>query len=314
MLKKPLITFIVSLNFSMVLGQLEVTSEITDDHSPIEGTKISMVAPEDFTKAVNFSGFQQDESGASIMVLDLPGPFSEVSKGFTEEGLQSQGMTLNTIEELRFNGLPAFLLTVGQNAYGNTYKKHILTFGTEKESIIINGTFLAEMENLSKPIKKSLLTTVYNADLEIDPFSTVDFEVVTEGTKLLFAKSMSGSLIFSVDGKIPSETEDQSNFIISRAFSEQIIINKKKFTQNRIEQLPIEIESIISTEPIEIDGLKGFEIIADAKDKTNGDRKIVYQAMIFKDKLYYIFVGSSEADFENNIAIFRKITETFRRK
>ena len=120
---------------------MEVTTEITDDHSAINGTKISMVPPDGFTNAVNFSGFQQNESGASIMVLDLPGPFSEVSKGFTEEGLQSQGMALNTIEKLRFNGLQAFLLTVEQSAYGNTYKKHILTFGTEKESIIINGTF-----------------------------------------------------------------------------------------------------------------------------------------------------------------------------
>lgn len=313
-MKKLIVGLVLSLNFSLVIGQRDLTTEITSNHDPIDGTKISMIPPEDFTKAVNFSGFQQDESGASIMVLDLPGPFSEVSKGFTEEGLQSQGMTLNTIEELRFNGLPAFLLTVEQKAYGNTYKKHILTFGTEKESVIINGTFLAEMVTLSDPIKKSLLTTFYNAELEIDPFSIVDFEVVTKGTKLLFTKSMSGSLIFSVDGKIPSETKDQTNFIISKAFSEQMIVGKKKFTLNRIEQLPIEIKKIISIEPIEIDGLKGFEIIADARDKTNGDKKIVYQAMLFEDKLYYIFVGSSEADFENNITVFRKISKTFKRK
>tara|TARA_R110002167_G_scaffold217166_1_gene421954 strand:+ start:5608 stop:6549 length:942 start_codon:yes stop_codon:yes gene_type:complete len=313
-MKKIILLVLTIINSTTTSCQDKINNNLTPEHKEVNGTKISIIPPDGFTTASNFLGFQQTQSGASIMILDIPGPFSEVSKGMTKEGLLSQGMALKEKEKLTLNDLPAILLKAEQNAYGNIYTKYILAFGTEKESILINGTFPQNIEDLNQVLKKSLLSTVYDSGKNINPFDTVDFEISSDGTDFIFAKNISNSLIFNRDGKIPTESNDKASLIILKAFSEVDIEDKKLFSMNRIKQLPLEIEKIISIEPIEIDGISGYEIVADGKDKKTGDKEKAYQVILFSDSLYYMLFGSSGSDFDNNIELFRKLAKTFRRK
>ncbi|WP_424003650.1 hypothetical protein [Maribacter sp. IgM3_T14_3] len=313
-MKKIILLAITIINSVVLFSQNDINNQLSTEHKSVDGTKISIVPPNGFTTASNFLGFQQTQSGSSIMVLDIPGPFSEVSKGLTKEGLLSQGMTLKETHKLTLNSLPAVLLKAEQNAYGNIYTKYILAFGTEEESILINGTFPQNIEDLNEVLKKALLSTVYDSNKKINPFDTVDFEISTDGTDIVFAKNISNSLIFNRDGKIPSETKDKVSLIIVKAFSNVDIMDKKLFAMNRIRQLPIVIKKIISTEPIEIDGINGYEIIADGSDKKTGNKEKAYQVILFSDSLYYLIFGSSQADFDNNIELFKKLAKTFKRK
>ncbi|MGB3151392.1 MAG: hypothetical protein WBB27_12090 [Maribacter sp.] len=296
------------------LAQTTITNFVTEAHIQVDGTKISLVPPANFTTAENFSGFQQNESGASIMVLDIPGPFSEVSKGFTEEGLKTQGMQLVATEELLLNSLPAILIKAEQSAYGNIYLKYIMAFGSEEESHLINGTFPKESEELDEVIKQSLFSAFYDPNKEINPFDAVDFEISTEDTGIIFANSMSNALLFSRDGKVPSTSPDQASLIVAKAFSELEILDKKSFCENRIKQLPFQIEEITSTKSIEIDDMQGFEVLADAINSSTNVVSKVYQVILFTDSLYYIILGSAEGDFETNLKAFRTIAKTFKRK
>ena len=313
-MKKIILLALTIIHSVVLFGQNDINNQLTTEHKAVDGTKISIVPPNGFTTASNFLGFQQSQSGSSIMVLDIPAPFSEASKGLNKDGLLSQGMTLKESQKLTLNDLPAILIKAEQNAYGNVYTKYILAFGTEEETILINGTFPQNIEDLNEVLKKSLLTTVYDSNKKINPFDTVDFEISTEGTDIVFAKSVSNSLIFNRDGKIPSEAKDNASLIIAKAFSKVNILYKKLFAMNRIRQLPIEIDKIISTEPIEIDGIKDYEIVADGSDKKTGDKEKAYQVILFSDSLYYLIFGSSQSDFDNNIELFRKLAKTFKRK
>lgn len=313
-MKKLLLVFVTILQSAFNFGQKTINNDLSESHVTVEGTKISMVPPDGFTIAENFAGFQQGKSGASIMVLDVPGPFSEVSKGFTEEGLRSQGMTFVASEVLIFQDFQAVLLTVRQEAYGQTFKKHILAFGNEKETVFINGTFPPGKKELDAPIKNALLTAFYDSNKKIDPFSTVDFEISAEGSGLVFARSMANSLIFNRDGALPSRSEDQANFIVGKAFSEVLVTDKKQFARIRLGQLPIEIDSIRSTTSVKIDRLMGVEIIADGKNPQNKNPEQVYQTILFEDKLYYMILGTCEANFEENIKMFQDMANTFKRK
>lgn len=297
------------------LAQTKITNFITEAHVPIEGTKISLVPPVNFTVAANFAGFQQNSTGASIMIVDVPAPFSEIMTAFTKEGLQTQGMELLEKEELIINTNSALLVKGEQEAYGNAYAKYTLAFGSEKESILINGTYLKSNEaDLATAIKKSLLSVIYDAEKEINPFDTIDFEISTEGTAMGFAKSVGPSLLFNREGTIPSTAPDKAIFIVAKSFSELEILDKKTYAENRIKQNPILIDTITSNIPIEIDGLKGFETIAQGRTKTKNIPTEVYQVMLFSDSLYYILLGSSEADYEKNLTAFKTIAKTFKRK
>jgi hypothetical protein len=302
------------LFFSDSFAQLVTNNILTADHQNIKGTKISLIPPKGFINATNFLGLQQTQSGSSIMVLDIPGPFSETSKGLTKEGFLSQGVEVKEIEKLTLNNLPAILVTGEQNAFGNIYTKYVLAFGTEKETIMINGASPNNLKDVSKEIKKSILTAYYEADKKINPFDAIDFEIDASSTKLIFAKSISNSLVYTADGIIPTKSTDKTSLVIAKSISKTNISDKKLFAINRLKQLPVEIAATDSISEITVDGISGYEIIASGKNKKTGEPEKIFQVILFSDQLYYIFYGSTNQDFENNIEAFRKIVRTFRRK
>ena len=78
--------------------------------------------------------------------------------------------------------------------------------------------------------------------------------------------------------------------------------------------MTIEISKIESTQQITIDNISGYEIIAIGKDKKTGNPEKSYQVILFSDSLYYIFYGSTNQDFDNNINELKKAVKTFNRK
>jgi hypothetical protein len=161
---KQVFIFVFSLlTYATLFGQATFNNELTSEHKNIVGTKISLIPPNGFIKALNFLGLQQTQSGSTIMILDIPGPFAETSKGMTKEGFLSQGIEVKNIEKMTLNSLPAILITGEQNAYGNIYTKFVLCFGTEKETILINGAVPNNLKEIANSVKTSILTSYYDA-------------------------------------------------------------------------------------------------------------------------------------------------------
>lgn len=313
-MKKIIFLIFSLLTFSTLFGQTVRNNDLTAKHINITGTKISIIPPDGFIKATNFLGLQQTQSGSTIMVLDIPGPFSETSKGMTKEGFLSQGVEVKTIENLTLNNLPAILVTGEQNAYGNVYTKFVLCFGTEKETILINGAIPSNLKEIANSVKFSILTSYYEADKKINPFDVVDYSIDFSKSKLKFAKSASNSLIFTTDGIIPTKSTDKTSLIIAKSFSKTSFEDRKLFCINRLKQLPVEIIKTDSILETSIDGISGFEIVATGKDKKTSSEVKICQVILFSDNLYYIFYGSTNQDYDNNITEIKKVIETFKRK
>ena len=302
------------LFLSITFGQDKIENKLTNEHLNVSGTKVSLIPPKGFIKASNFLGLQQSESGSSIMILDVPGPFTETSKGLTKEGFLSKGIETKEIQNITLNNLPAILVTGEQNAYGNAYIKYVLAFGTEKETILINGACPKNLEEIGALIKTSILSAFYDADKKINPFETVDFELDVSRSTLRFAKSMSNSLIFTVDGEVPTKSMDKITLIATKSFTEIDIKDKKLFALNRLKQMPIDLEKVETTLEITIDGVLGYEVMASAKDKKTGDPEKIYQVILFSDKLYYLLVGSTNDKTEKGINELKQVVKTFKRK
>lgn len=310
---KNLLLLSLLLTYTVISSQIKIDNELTEKHQLIKGTKVSLVSPEDFIEATNFGGFQQNETGSSIMVLPIPGGYQKVRQGITEGSLLAKGIVTKKIEEVDLNGTPGILVSGEQNAYGNTYQKYILVFGYDKETIMINGVSPKNFQGLSDTILKSMKSVIYNPGLKVDPLKNVDFEVDIKKTGLVFASSVANSLVFNRDGRMPSESEDKLSLMIAKSFSETTIEDRKLFTLNRIKQL-FEVESINSTSAITVDGISGYEIVADTKDRKSGEELKTYLSILYSDKLYYIFLGSSIRNYDNNINLLKKTVRTFTRK
>lgn len=312
---------ILRLAFSLILllatriayAQNVINNVSTPEHLPVTGTKVSLVPPKGFEKAENFLGFQQTQSGSSILVMSIPAQFEKLRAGLTKEAFLSKGVEISSIEPLTLNGMPAAFLTGTQSAYGNVYAKLILCFGKDDESVMINGAYPQDLPEVGKQIKEAILGAYFDAGKKVNPFETVDFEISTTGSKLVFAKNVANALVYNMDGKVPTQSTDKTSFILSKSMSRLDIPDKKLFCLGRARQLYPEL-SVDSVNAVIIDGIEGYELSGIAKNKNTGQEEQVYQAVLFSDNMYYIIIGSSNNDFANNLQTFKSITKSFKRK
>ncbi len=280
-------------------------------HVSILGTKFSLIPPNGFTSASNFSGFQNVENGSSIMIMELPSSYFEISKAFTAEALKSNGMLLKSKEKIDFKGKEATYLEVIQAANGITYLKHVLIFGDETKTVTVNGIYPESFKEIESEIKTSLFTITYNDAQNEDPFDAVKFSVDTNETDYKFLKYLSGSLLYSEDGNFPT---DKGIFMVGVSVGKFPKSNHKQYSIERLKKLPNgELSKVKEINPITIDNLNGFEIIANGKNAASQD-EIVYLVMLYNESEYYILLGQASNDQKKNLKNFKQIAKTFKLK
>lgn len=294
----------------LLIGQLSFGQ--TDKHVKVSGTKCSLIPPNGFVAATSFSGFQNAETGASIMINELPWPYQTLIDGFTAEALKTKGMTLISKQAIVLNNSKATLINVTQIANGTTYEKQILIFGDTKETVLVNGIYPEGTKNMEVKIKDALLSTIYNASQNDNPLDAATFTIDVKGTDFKIVKFMSGSLLYSTDGKIPTE---KPTLIVGNSIAKIPTQNQKQYAEERLKKLPRgEFNVVKEVNEVTIDNLKGYEIIADGQSKDNKP-ELVYQVMLFNKKGdYYIIIGKAKEEFQKNLEVYKRIARTFKRK
>jgi hypothetical protein len=276
---------------------------------------IKLIRPNGFDTAESFNGFQQVSTQSSVMVMTIPGPFLEVSRGFTAEGLKTQGMKLKSTKNVSIDGNKGILINLNQTAYGTKFSKWIFTFGDETETKIIIATFPQAKADKLSPILKSVLLTAKN-DASVPPALGSDLSFNISANKLKLTRSIEKTLMYTKDGAIPAKSPEDPLFIVAPSLSELAIVDKKEFATQRLSQTKsIQINSITSTAPIAIDGFDAYEIVADAKDLTSGTPITIYQVMIFDEPSYILiqgFVGTKVVS--EYLPEFKAMTESFKKK
>lgn len=284
----------------------------SDKHIKVTGTKCSIIPPEGFVSSTTFSGFQDPETGAAIMINELPAPYQTLIDGFTADALKAKGMTLISKEIIDVNNTKATLFKITQSANGVVYEKLFLIFGDATHSVLVNGIFTQAANAVESKIKEAMLSTSYNVQQDDNPLDAAAFTVNTNETEYKLAKYMSGWLLYSTDGKIPT---DKPVLTVGNSLSKIPAQNQKIYAEQRIKQFPGGESTLIKeSQEITIDNLKGYEIIADGKDKNNKP-DLVYQVILFTETGdYYLVFGQANENFEKNLEAYKKIARSFKRR
>lgn len=284
----------------------------TDNHIKVNGTKCRLVPAKGFVPVTNFSGFQNVEKSASIMINEVPAPYQTVVESFTADALRARGMNLLDKQVIDFNSAKATFINVTQLANGVVYRKQMLVFGDANKTVLVNGIYPDELKELETDIKTALLSTIYDSDQNDNPLTIVPFEIDIKNTDFKFVKYMSGSLLYSTDGKIPTNAP---LLTVSNSISKVNPENRKTFAEDRVKKLPDGASlSIKQTNEIIIDNLKGFETIAERKS-SSALTEVVYQVMLFDGNgNYFLIIGQAREDFEDNLKSYKDIAKTFKRK
>lgn len=312
-MKNFLISFLILYPFlsNFQAGAQEtIQNKATSRHIGVLNDRILIIPPENFEKSGTSESFVQPKTGSTLMLHHIPVSFNESAKSFTNEGLLDQGISAKTIQSIKINGTNAILVHADQNTQALPYLKIILCFGTPNETYLLSGSFPLGFDESGKSMEESMLSVI-PADHTAEKANVPDFRVTTAGTKLKYAKTASGSSIYTVDGRVPTESTDLTTFTISSKPAEKEIKNRKEFSIARLNQLPFIIENVETVNTFSAGGLEGYEIISYGKNPRNGLAVNIYQAMLFKDDHYYVMEGYSYIKYNENIRIFQKIASTF---
>lgn len=313
MYKIVITLLLVSVSFVGLAQQLP--KEKTQNHQQIIGTNIFMVPPDSYSVSSNFKGFQNPLDPTSmIMIVEIPGPYSEITKGFNLEILKARGMELKTKKEITTAGFNALLIELDQPTNALTFSKHILIYGNEKSTTLINGIYSKDSLQLGKKIKQSVLSTFIDTNLKSDPRAALSYSLNENNGALKFKAVMGNSMLFNRDLKTPTESIDKAMLLVDKSFGAIEIESKKLFCISRLKKYPDDYSVIPSKgiNEVEIDDLKGYELFAKNNDKVDEE---MYQVILFDEGGgYFLFVGTYLPSSLQAIADIRNIIKTFKRK
>lgn len=309
------IALILTLMFVTICvnAQKVVNNKFNNEYTELIAGKVSLIAPNNFEKSSKFNGLEQKYSGSSIVITDLPVAYNTFIKGFTVEELSKTGLSIRKRDTYMINDRSAVLITAEQKAHGNTYLKLSLALEGENETILINGACPVEEVSLGAAIRVSILSVIYDDKKAKKASSLVDFGVDTKASKLKETPSISGSLVYNVAGVIPNKHKDQTTLVITK--SDWIEgADAKEYSEERLLKSQLSVSEFISVNKISIDGLDGYAILADGKSLVGKKPIKVYQITLFSDTNCYVLLGSTNINFDANLAELKKVAATFKRK
>jgi hypothetical protein len=290
----------------------QIASGQTGELAKVPGTKCSLIPPKGFVAATRFSGFQNSEIGASIILTEIPGSYRFIVDGMTAEKCAVEGIILTGKQTIDLNGLDATMLNASQYINGITYLKQMLVFGDPKNTVLVNGVYPEGSKIIARDIKTALLSTVCKNDQKYHADDAFTFTIDVVGTDFKLAKSLTGNQLYSI-GDQPQK--GKPTLIISCSISKVFPKDKKAYSEKRLNDLPIgnqkEVQEI---NEVTIDNLDGFEITAKGLTQ-NGPSELIYQVMLYTDDGdYYLILGTAKEESGEYLEGFKKIARTFKRK
>lgn len=288
--------------------------------APVEFPQLGLAIqqPAGFERAQNFHGFQQAGTGSSLVLTLVPGPFKQVTAGFTKAGLASRGITLRSRQAIGVQGKPGLLLNVSQSANGQDYLKWIVVFGDASATRMVTATFPAAVATqLGESMKTAALSVSVREPVAVADDEPLPFSITAEDG-LVKAKQVGivGKLAaFTRDGRIPLARAEDPLFIVAPSLGEVPVQDRRGYAERRLRATAgTRIEDISYVNEVSIDGLSGFEFLAAGLDEKSGVPLAVYQVMLFQpDGGYILMTGLvGRAGSTEYLVKFRAMAQSFR--
>ncbi|HEX2206818.1 MAG TPA: hypothetical protein VHG93_03995 [Longimicrobium sp.] len=281
----------------------------------VPGMHVTMEPPAGFIPAQRFAGFQREEAQASIMVTEVPAPFSTMETRLTPESFAAEGMQFRGADSVTVDGMRGRLISVAQQARGMTYEKWALMFGNDSLTVIVTATWPREhAASLREPLRRAVLSTRWAGAAPEDPLAGLGF-AVDAGSRLRVARRFGNMLLLNDTGTLPNATPGSPLLMVGRSVAPADLRDMEAFAQWRLRQArTVSGISGISGAAVTIDGAQGYEIVADAVDTESGTPLGIYQVVLAEGTQYLLIQAMVGADrAEVFIPEFQAIARSLRR-
>lgn len=193
---------------SQRVSLIAMPQEVAAGRKVVPGTKVSLIPPAGFEPSDSFTGFEDRRNNARIVVLQIPMPFEELMKGFSEEAFSERGMTLHRKEAVKIGEREGVLLFLTLEREGVRFGQWMAYFGTESLTVnVVAGFPEANGAEFSEKLRQSILSARLEA-AEPDPLANLSF-TFDAPSKLKLVSRMANALTYTKDGTMtklePSE-------------------------------------------------------------------------------------------------------------
>lgn len=281
----------------------------------VPGTSVSLTPPDGFVAANRFPGFMKESTGSSIMISEIPGPYAEVTAGFSDQvGMRAQGMELLSKSSAKVDGHEAMLLQVEQIAYDILFRKWLVVVDRSGSTVLIVATYPeSESKQEEKPLRAAILAATFGKPT--DPRDALVFSA-TPVAPFQVAKVMGQSMIFSPNGQFPVKDERVPFMILTLSLEDLAIPDQMAFAESRVTKIAT-VENLVvdQTTPITIGDLPGYATTARGEKVATATPLTIYQVVLFDASGYCLILGITPSEEKSTyLPVFEEIAKTFKMK
>jgi hypothetical protein len=284
-------------------------------------SRIAMDLSENFKPSDRFAGFVDEASGASFLIVEMPGPAYDEVKTLADrpDALAQKGIVDTAKAELAGRGGEYVYLAGRQNTLAGDFAKHILILRENGVTAMITANIpqraVDDKTVTRQQVERALATATVQAEPArgeqlfslsyLGPFKeTVSFAGTTKG--------------YNLTGMIPEPGTAQAKkdplFIVAPSVDKTPILDVKRSAQNSFRSLGgLADHKVTGEREITIAGLKGHEVVGEAKDPKAGGQTGVFLVLLpVQGGGYYLMAGTvASAEMAKYLPEFQKIASSF---
>ncbi len=280
----------------------------------IPNTQVSLPLPQGFRVAPDFPGIGLDEDLTSVLVTELPVPYAVSKQRFDAEALARGGVVLRRSDTIEIDGHEGLLLHATQSAAGLEFRKWLVVFGDDTESVLLAATTPLDQEARHQ---QALIETLQGArwrrnearvrELPFRVAEVAPFEVV----------SSASNAIVLADPHFAAKAPDVVPGLVTVGVSQSTVQigTLAGFARHRLEETTSIREVEITAEAdVSLDGMPARRIEATAIDLEKERPVRVLQILATDGSRYFLVQGIADASraeiFEPR---FDRVSAGFRR-
>ena len=270
-----LLTFFVIVLISTMSATLSARAqEAVPEPAPAEvyaeipGTRVSLRLPEGFALATGFPGIVHDAFGAMVITNEFPVPLERVTAGMMEQDAPQDGPKWRRTEKVQVSGMDATMYHTTEEDIDGAVRKWVLLFGNEKLTVMLAASAPALLEAaLGKTLEQCLLTAKWDPAKKLDPYAGMGFSL-RESEIFEIRGRRPGGILFARKDAPEELSPAEPIMVVYPSASVEIapiaILAKRELTEGD----QFTGFANFAERTITVNGLNGYEIIADATEST----------------------------------------------
>ncbi|WP_075342177.1 hypothetical protein [Tenacibaculum agarivorans] len=319
-----ILSLLITFNFYAQIPA-HIKSELTSEHVPVLATKFSMIPPKGFQMEPLVSGFvKESRDVAYIEMLTVHNSFK---KRISVKNFEQFGENVK-IDRFKFNTKDAIWVSYESEEYpGIKKQKKILYVDFDEKTLltIVGDYRISIKDEVEKEIQKSMLSVVFTPQKKIVFSDRVGGNVDVEKFGLKRSGYWANKLTYKGDGKEKKLSSTKIHVTIKHDYIDSSNLTQYKKIDKRVFSLSysnskVKSDTPVDINPIQIDGLEGYELEYYKRDKKGNIIQVCSTAIVFRGDTYYALQANYRSDILTKKEVqyykntFKELFNTFKRK